>query len=205
MDWVLTKAHRDPKQKGRKNSQAAPEDFLASSSEDESPAGTSYAAHTDQTGRLNHPEASVSPQVTAAQGPPRTQVEYARTYTSRWANQMDSQAQEVEQQATASKRVVKRVDEKRRAVDKMLDQKLDERCRKIADDLLRGGSPGVVNASINFHGNQPMQVILSFEVFLTLSKGSAVNLFVEKDPYFQASFGLEQSAVHRLMAHNVAL
>jgi hypothetical protein len=163
VDWLLTKAHKDPKKPRRRSSGgAAGGDFLDSDSGDETAAG---AQPQDTTCSTTASGATVPFQNGAQEaslhetgGSRRPGVEYARAYTSRWSNQMDAHAREAEEQATASGRVVKRVNEKKRAVDKAVDQKLDERCRKVAEDLLKGGAPGVINGGMNEAGGQRMQV-----------------------------------------------
>ncbi|GAQ84179.1 Hypothetical [Klebsormidium nitens] len=181
VDWLLTKAQRDPRKKGSKaSSPTAPIDFLDSSSGDD--AGPSSATRPERTGGLNEPswgdrghrthqpamvtpipypnggEGSAMQSGTAGRKP---EVEYARAVTSRWSSQMDAQAREAEEQAVASGRVVKRVNEKKRAVDKAVEQKLDERCRQVADELLRGGSPGEINLRGAGRGGQAMQATIA--------------------------------------------
>jgi hypothetical protein len=166
VDWLLTKAHKDLKKPSRRSSgRAAGGDFLDSDSGDETAAGaqpqdTTWADHSTTPSGATVPfqngAQETSLHETAASRRPG--VEYARAYTSRWSHQMDAQAREAEEQATASGRVVKRVNEKKRAVDKAVDQKLDERCRKVAEDLLKGGAPGVINVGMNEAGGQRIQV-----------------------------------------------
>lgn len=179
VDWLLTKAQRDPKKKGPKiSSPTAPSDFLDSSSGDD--AGPSSAALPERTGmssnpsraehgnRVHLPGSTVTPipypsggegsSTQSGAGSRKPEVEYARTVTSRWSSQMDAQAREAEEQAVASGRVVKRVNDKKRAVDKTVEQKLDDRCRQVANDLLKGGNPGEINLGSAARGGQPMQV-----------------------------------------------